>query len=138
MLILFNHNMDIPKDILLVIFNFLSITGKRFLLRTCTTNYNQLNKYISLEESEFITIINRIALGGHLEALKWAHSNGCYWNEYTCSYAARNGHLEVLKWARDHGCHWNEYTCRHAAMNGHLEVLKWARDNGCNWNENTC
>ena len=45
-----------------------------------------------------------------------------------------NGHLEVLKWARSNGCEWNSWTCASAAENGHLEVLKWARSNDCPWN----
>ena len=33
----------------------------------------------------------------------------------TCSYAAEGGHLEVLKWLRENGCPWNKYTCSYAA-----------------------
>jgi hypothetical protein len=58
--------------------------------------------------------------------LKWAHANGCQWNECTCAYAAENGHLDMLKWARENGCPWD-----YAAENGHLNVLKWAHENGC-------
>jgi hypothetical protein len=38
------------------------------------------------------------AKGGHLEILRWAHSNGCPWDAATCLHAAKNGHLEVLQW----------------------------------------
>ena len=36
--------------------------------------------------------------------LKWAHENGCPWNEVTCAWAVERGHLEMLKWARENGC----------------------------------
>jgi hypothetical protein len=45
-----------------------------------------------------------------LDVLKYAHENGCPWNEETCSSAASNGHLDVLKYAHEHGCPWDEET----------------------------
>ena len=77
------------------------------------------------------------AMGGHLEVLKWAHENGCPWNEYTCSSAARGGHLEVLKWARRMVVLGMTILVV-VQQGGHLEVLKWARENGCPWDEHTC
>jgi hypothetical protein len=43
----------------------------------------------------------------------------------------------MLKWARENGCPWDKWTCSHAAKGGHLEVLKWARENGCPWEART-
>ena len=54
-------------------------------------------------------------------------------SERTCKEAAREGHLEVLKYAHENGCPWNEVTCIAAASEGHLEVLKYAHENGCRW-----
>ena len=71
------------------------------------------------------------AENGHLECLKYAHKNGCNWNEYTCYYAAKNGHLECLKYLRQNGCPWGLDTCYYAARNNHLECLKYAHENGC-------
>ncbi len=79
-----------------------------------------------------------VVVGGHLEVLQWARSQGCPWDEDTCAHAARGGHLEVLEWAREQGCPWDEWTCAYAARGGHLEVLKWARSHGCMWDEWTC
>jgi hypothetical protein len=42
-------------------------------------------------------LLLKAAHNGQLEILQWARANGCPWNEYTCSYAARNGHLEIHK-----------------------------------------
>jgi hypothetical protein len=49
----------------------------------------------------------------------------------TCVNAARSGRLKVLKYAHENGCPWNEETCINAAMSGRLEVLKYAYENGC-------
>jgi hypothetical protein len=46
------------------------------------------------------------AANGHLEVLKYAHENGCPWNQTMCSEAARNGQLEVLKYGHEDGCPW--------------------------------
>ena len=77
--------------------------------------------------------------------LKWAHDNGCDWDEYTCAYAAKNGHLEIIKWAVSNGCpwssyihHWDKNVCICAAYYGHIEVIKWGHENGCEWNEIIC
>jgi len=42
-------------------------------------------------------------MGGHLETLKWARTNGCDWDWRTCEYAAQNGQVDILKWARTNG-----------------------------------
>ncbi|QDZ23311.1 hypothetical protein HOP50_10g58490 [Chloropicon primus] len=80
--------------------------------------------------------------GGHIELLEWLRSEGCGFDEETCSYAARGGHLEVLKWLRsqDPPCDWNEATCDGAAIYGHLDVLQWLRsqDPPCPWDDETC
>ena len=70
-------------------------------------------------------------MGGHIEGLQWLCTNGCLWDEWTCSSAAGGGHLEILQWLRANGCPWGEYTCINAAEGGHLEILKWAISNGC-------
>ena len=33
-------------------------------------------------------VFNAIVKNGHLECLKYAHENGCEWDERTCEYAA--------------------------------------------------
>ena len=47
----------------------------------------------------------------------------------TCSEAAYNGHLECLKYAHENGCPWDEDLFE-GCLNGHLECLKYARENG--------
>ena len=69
--------------------------------------------------------------GGHLECLKYAHENGCPWDESACEAAARCGHLECLKYAHENGCPWDEWVCHEAAKGGHLECLKYAHENRC-------
>jgi hypothetical protein len=57
---------------------------------------------------------------------KYAHENGCHWDEGTCTNAAYNEQLECLKYAHENGCHWNSKTCKYASQNGHLECLKYS------------
>ncbi len=70
--------------------------------------------------------------------LKYAHENGCPWDEQTCWMAAEGGRLDMLKYARENGCPWNDMTCYWAAEGGHLNVLQYAHENGCPWDERTC
>ena len=66
-----------------------------------------------------------------LECLEYAHENGCPWDEKTCGAAAHGGFLECLEYAHENGCPWDEETCFEAAKGGHLECLKYAHENGC-------
>ena len=43
-------------------------------------------------------------LSGYIEFAKWAHENGCLWDDYVISNASINGHIEFAKWARENGC----------------------------------
>jgi hypothetical protein len=71
------------------------------------------------------------AAAGDLTRLKYAHENGCPWDESTCEAAARCGHLECLQYAHENGCPWDEWVCHEAAKGGHLECLKYAHENRC-------
>ena len=62
--------------------------------------------------------------------LKYAHENGCPWNEWTFVDAAERGDLEMLKYAHEHGCPWHERAYSEAAERGHDEVVKYLRENG--------
>ena len=73
-----------------------------------------------------------------MDVLKYAHENGCPWDEGTCEWAAMGGHLDVLKYLHENGCPWEEMTCQVAAGGGHLDVLKYVRENGCPWNKERC
>ena len=75
---------------------------------------------------------------GHVGRLKYAHENGCPWDERACFVAAWGGHLECLKYLHDNGCPWAENACTAAAGGGYLECLQYLHENGCAWDENTC
>ncbi len=49
----------------------------------------------------------------------------------TCRFAAEKGHLDCLRYAHENGCPWDEYTCRGAVENGRLDCLHYAYENGC-------
>jgi hypothetical protein len=49
--------------------------------------------------------------GGYLDCLKYAHENGCPWNEYTCMRAAKGGHLHCLIYLYENGCPLDKKEC---------------------------
>ena len=51
--------------------------------------------------------------------------------------AAMDGHLDCLKYAHENGCPWDENTARYAALGGNLDCLKYVYENGCPWDVNT-
>ena len=57
--------------------------------------------------------------------MKYAHENGCRWNEDTCTNAAKKGHFDCLQYAREHGCPWNDKTPSGAAYGGHMDCLQY-------------
>ena len=70
--------------------------------------------------------MKKITIGANLICLKYAHENGCPWNEDTCKVAAISGNLDCLKYAHENGCPWNEDTYRAAAISDNLDCLKYA------------
>jgi hypothetical protein len=53
-------------------------------------------------------------------------------------YAAGNGHLDCLKYAHENGCIWDEDTCWQAAFSGNLDCLKYAIENNCPYDKQEC
>ena len=74
---------------------------------------------------------------GRLDCLRYAHENGCPWDEFTSANAALNGHLSCLAYAHERGCPWDACTPMHAAMFGNLSCLAYAHERGCPWDERT-
>ena len=48
-----------------------------------------------------------------------------------CHNVSRKGHFECLKYAHENGCPWDEWTCRQAFQNKHLDCLKYCIVNNC-------
>lgn len=69
-------------------------------------------------------------MGGHLSVLRWAHENGCPWDESTCAAAARGGHLELLQWAIRENAPRDSETEGQAAEEGHLTLINWLISTG--------
>ena len=119
----------LPADLLRLILSYiarspLSHITARFVCRRFRDLLSPLSHETRQQARNFC---QHAAVEGYLNLIKWAHTSGCPWDEYTCSYAAYGGHLEVLKWARANGCPWDEWTCSRAAWGGHLKMLQWAR-----------
>jgi hypothetical protein len=72
---------------------------------------------------------------GYLKCLKYAHVNGCPWDENTCAAAAENGQFNCLKYAHLNGCPWDSRTCEIASKNNHIDCLTYAYENGCQWDD---
>jgi hypothetical protein len=69
--------------------------------------------------------------GGHLECLKYAHENGCPWDEDTCSMAAGGGNFECLKYAHENGCPWDETDIPDRASSGNsIDCVIYVHENG--------
>ena len=51
---------------------------------------------------------------GDLVRLKIFCENEKFLFKGLCNLAAKNGHLECLKYAHENGCPWDEDTCYHA------------------------
>jgi len=74
---------------------------------------------------------------GHLDCLKYLHSQGVQWHPQTTSNSSRNGYLECLKYSHEHGAEWHHQTTFYAAANDHLDCLTYCLENGCPWNYTT-
>jgi hypothetical protein len=80
-------------------------------------------------------VMDKTAGNGHLEMVKWLHSQSAWSTCQAMNRAARNGHLPVVKWLHEHrgeGC--STDAMDYAAANGHLEVVQWLhvnRSEGC-------
>ena len=70
-----------------------------------------------------------VALTNKLELLKWAREEKeCEWNSRTINRAAVQGNLEMVKYCVANECPIDESACAAAAIGGHLEVLKHLRE----------
>jgi hypothetical protein len=137
-----------------LIINKMKVTNKKYVLDDVMNkdvlfienmNIENILKYDMIEwlkfkfnECDKERLCENAARKGAIKCLKYAHENGCPWDEKTCIYAAENENIECLKYAHKNGCQWNEYACSHAAENGQLECLKYLHENGCPWDELTC
>jgi len=62
-----------------------------------------------------------------LDCLKYAHENGCPWNETTCSWAAYYDKLDCLQYAHVYGCSWDIALLK----SHHYRIQKYAVEYNC-------
>ena len=108
------NNTASEKDYQYIALSFISSVSKHTNL--ICENLKRLLRIHSIKARPY-TFQSYFAKNGYLNCIKYAHENGCPWDEDTCSYASENGHLECIKYARENGCLWNEETCSYAALN---------------------
>lgn len=122
------------KDTLDFIIKYSTPTSKPYVLNN---NYYTLPVFMT-KKLCMINSCQTISRYGLLNWLKYAHENGCDWDEWTIAFTAEYGHLDCMKYAHENGCEWDANTCLHAATHGHLDCLKYAHENGCMWTKWTC
>ena len=71
----------------------------------------------------------RVARTNKLELLKWAREEKkCEWCKWTINKAAIQGNIEMVKYCVANKCPMDETSCVEAAYNGHLECLKYLHE----------
>lgn len=91
------------------------------------------DKVIPLTKETFNTVVEY----GNLENMKWLHSVGCPWDEWTFAMTAKHRNFETIKWLHSVGCPWNNWTFTCVTERGDFEIIKWLHEQGCPWNEET-
>ena len=70
-----------------------------------------------------------VARTNKLELLKWAREEKkCEWCKWTINKAAIQGNIEMVKYCVANKCPMDETSCVEAAYNGHLECLKYLHE----------
>lgn len=78
------------------------------------------------------TQMEQAALNGDLKLMMQLSSMYSNWkNVSVTANAAKSGSLECLRWAHENGCPWNDQTTTQAKLNGHLECFQYAVRHGC-------
>jgi len=85
-----------------------------------------------VEPDRYDSLTNNAAREGHLEVLKWLHTNGCPLNAYAAACESGAKCLEILKWLKENGCIWDNRAHIVAAKEGNMEALNWLSENGQN------
>jgi len=84
-------------------------------------------------DESFLAMVSTL---GEADIVKYAHENGCPWNEWTPAGAAKRGYLNIVKYAHENGCPWDIDTLDSAVLNGHWNIVfYYARVEGF---EKTC
>ena len=117
----------------------MDIYGVQQILERCSI-YNYIDVRKQFEEVKRMRIVKMlimkkfgwgektcdiISIVGECDLLKYAHENGCPWNNDICFNASRLGHLECLKYAHENGILWSSNISYVASHEGHLECLKY-------------
>ena len=150
----------LPKDIIDILFDVLSITAKRNFTR-CNHTLNRKTILMTFYENAFISKINKfyeyhlptkftklekITLEmiyddcEHLIPPRYIceYNRLCYNSPFMHFYCAKVDNIPLLKILIVFCPKYCKFITSGAAYSGHLSALKWARENGCKWNSWTC
>ena len=77
-------------------------------------------------------LCNSFAKKGCLKGLIYLHENGYQWDETTINVILMEGHIDCLKYAHNNKCYWNKKESIDIALqNGNLKCMKYAYENDC-------
>jgi hypothetical protein len=77
------------------------ITNASNLNELCEELITYLTEKTCINKTDKCGTCDDACENGHLNCLKYAHENGCTWNEY--------GHLDCFKYTHENDCTWDEY-----------------------------
>ncbi len=136
----------LPQELILHIFDFITlITDKRQFLKTCVS-YNKLTKHPmqTFEKKYYVKRLYKTKKN-NVEKFTKELCRDRYFDMIPMSYINPNNKVIVkmlvkfnclpkLMEAKNNGCDL-QYICYHTGTYGHIEILKWARENGYEWGD---
>lgn len=114
------------------------------IVRATETGNFELFKYCynkcGWPDDKINTITRICARDGHFKILKFAHENGCKWDNETCNYAILMGNMDCLEYAHNNGCYWDEeayinFMKLHCNSRLTISYIEYLRSYKCPWNE---
>lgn len=76
-------------------------------------------------------VMNDAAKEGNYENMIWLKKNGCKYDTFDFSYAAKVGGLKVIKILKENDFPWDGWVSWFAAKKCDIETLTWLKENGC-------
>lgn len=125
---------NLHSDVLCLILGALDDCS-RVVSRFVARRFRDLVPLQKGERSFGVDVCAEAAKRGWLSVVKWARSQGAWWNERTFDAAVTGGNTQVISWLKANGCPWDAKACIKAARYGHLQVLESLFNNGVYWND---
>jgi len=121
---------DLSNDVLNKILGTVCESGWTFAIANTCKRFREVADLLppSKKKSDPIDVIRQLGLSEFVVLETYGFRRI---REKACEFAVNVGNADALRYAHENGCPWNEDTCSAAAENGHLDCLRYARENGC-------